>query len=300
MIFLTFITLIPLLSSCISTNKNFAVAAYPIDASDGISALISISKDKLPFSSSYSYYDENADKEVSVVFEGVTYIGTYHKTYISYLDNQWVDVYRSNKLSFSIIRDTKEIREFGGGMLYESEPEIKDLNFSEKQCIEIANSYANQYINVSEYEINTNCDSVTGTYLVTYKKPYNNIDTSELLMIETSYVTGKIMGVYKRSIGQFDNDEIAKNKSSIDLLLKYSKAVADKKAKNICEEICDKKGYELKSITEEEEKRILYRYENGDFALITKYNVELDGQSETLTIVTTVEDSSPDEKIPAE
>lgn len=278
-------------------NAENMVVAYLTDASDAISSVVSLSKNELLDLSLNFYFDKNADKEASVIFNGTTYSGTYYMTRRNNMDNQFIDVYMSYHLLFSITRDSKELYQITGTKLEENEPADKERKFSEKECVEIANNFAKQYINIDEYEIKTSSITSSGIEMITYRKPYNNLPTAELLKIDISYVTGENLGFEMRSIGQFDDEEIAKSKASVDLLLKDSKAVADKKAEEICKEICDKKGYTLKSVKEVEENRMLYRYENGEYALITNYSVDYGAPSELLEIVTVVESPQTDTKI---
>lgn len=301
---LAIFTFLSLLCSCAPADDNVifgktnkTVVAYLSDASDGlISAATSIDK-KLPDWLDFKYYDD-VDKEATVVYNGVTYTGTYNRTYMLYFDNQLVDRYTSHHLAFCLTRDTKELCSISGAVLYENEPENKEQKFSEDQCIEIANTIAKQYIDISKFKVEASIYS-SGWYLITYTKPYNNILTPEKFAVKVSYVTGEELGFEMRSIGQYDDEKITKNKASLDLLLKDGKVVADKKAREICKEVCDKKGYTLKSVTEKEESRILYRFDNGDFALITKYSVDFDAydtHSESLNIITMVESPQTDTK----
>ncbi len=303
LILLSIIITISLLCSCSfsdtdDTLTDMNVVAYLFDASDSFSTVSSHNKDFMPTPS--SYYDETAEKEVSITYNGVEYKGTYTGTDMAYMDNRFVDVYEGYHLSFGLTHDTKELYYISGAKLDENEPTDKIRNFSVDECIKIANNIASQYINVSEYSVKTSTIDSVGIEMVSYRKSYNGVPTSELLMIDISYVTGKQLGFSMRSIGQFDNEEISKSKSAVELLLKEGKKVAYEKAEEICKEICNKNGYTLKSITEKEDKRMLYRCANGDYILITNYKIDYGFPSELLSIVTVVEDSSPAEKISAE
>lgn len=246
-----------LFCGCSSSESNeeikyVAYEAGSFDSLDGGNHLseIPIWKDeKLNF-----HQDFSAPKEATVTFNGNTYSGIYTYSCVRKPNLYLSHCYTGENVSFEINASTGELR-------YIRFPvEIPtDEKYNEEQCRKIADTIADDYININDYKvIRSGRSDQNDLYAFKYYKEINGFETSDTLTVSLNS-NGEVWAFGKYMLGTFDDiSEISFDNEKI-------KIVLESKINAIYQNISNHIGYEIESVT-------LIRLEDGTPAFL--YTVE--------------------------
>lgn len=105
--------------------------------------------------------------------------------------------------------DTFEIAENGNicSYFWGRSNQIKTDQITKEECLEIANSFLSNFVNVTDYSINVELKEGVDMYVISYNKYINEIKTADQAIIEVDR-NGNLYSFYSTLLGQIPNDTI--------------------------------------------------------------------------------------------
>lgn len=247
-----------MISGCVSSSSNneieyVAYEAGGFDSLDGGSHLseIPIWKDeKINF-----HQDSSAPKEAEVTFNGNTYSGVYMYSCVRRPNLYLSHCFASENVSFEINASTGELRYI---RLPVDIP--TDVKYNEEQCRKIADTIADDYINLNDYKVvRSGRSDQNKLFSFKYYKEINGFETSDTLTISVNS-DGDVWAFGKYMLGTFNEiSEISFDSEKINTVL-------ESKIGTIYQNISNHIGYEIDSVTlmqlEDGSSAFLYTIEN--------------------------------------
>ena len=244
--------------------KEYEYIAYEIgvfDASDGgnhSSEFFPWSSDKIT-----SHYDETAPAEAVITFNGVTYTGNYLRSltrrpnlykahrYEGKNESVEIDGKTGQTVFFEINAETGEICSFT--LAYEPAPSNK---YDESECRRIADSVADDYLSLSDYQVIVSSEEMNGKDLHSYiyYKEYNGIRAVDWLTVSVCS-NGHIQAFSTRMLGSFDGVE------TVDFDSEKAIIHVENKLDSIYEGSETRTGYDIYN-------QMLIRLPDGNFAIL--------------------------------
>lgn len=141
-----------------------------------------------------AFQDSAAPQTKTVVFDGISYTGTYQKSLVSPPDTYQADYYEFEKGHFAVNATNGKVVDF---LLHIIEEGDKTL----AECQEIACNFASQFADISDFSIEVRESSVTNAFIFT--RSNGNVNTAERIIVGVS-PAGRIKSFSSTMLGVFD------------------------------------------------------------------------------------------------
>lgn len=210
------------------------------------------------------HQDQSAPKEVSIVFNGNTYVGNYQKTSVSIPNTYLSHRYKGQNVYFETNKATGELTSIS--FVYEPS---KEATLTENDCKKIADGIADDYVVLKDYLVETSSFAIyeNMVYSFTYYREINGYKTSDSLTVSIDG-NGKIFSFGMNSLGAFKDIESVSYNSD-----KVQNAI-NSKLNDIYKDKSSRKEYNI-------DKSILVRLEDGSVALLYTINNQFEDGNET-------------------
>ena len=184
------------------TENNNEYQTYYVSGSDSVGLSGEMSEFS-PWSSKAlnGYTDEKAKKSVSVNFEGRDYTGDYSQTLIRVPNTRASHKYFGGNCFFELDSQSGELTSF---LLCEDL--TPDFYIDEEEGREIADKFAEKYINLSQYKVTWSSDDrdIDCVYYFTYYREVGGLKTNDTLNV-TLNGRGRVVYFSRGMIGSFGN-----------------------------------------------------------------------------------------------
>ena len=199
-----------------------------------------------------SHQDPQAPTTATVTFNGVTYSGNYRRSLIR-VPNQYVSHrYIGDKVFFEISDEDGTLSQIS--FVYEVSRTGK---MSQEQCKEIADAIADDYISLSEYELDVSVQD--HSYTFSYYREIGGFRTTDSLWVAVDK-NGRISSFGKKMLGSFEDIE------SVSIDEKKAQDAIVAKLDTIYQGNTKRKGYEILDVIliklEDDTCALLYTTEN--------------------------------------
>lgn len=166
-----------LLVSCsqIHTGEVMEEHYYNLPCADSDFYLKSLDEYELWTSEKVNIHEnKGAQSKMTVQFNGKTYSGEYWYSSTEFYNTYESDFYEFDEGWFSVKSGTNELDSiaFSG---------VSKGNCSKEECLKIAKSIANKYIDINEYELNIDTDETINYY--TFVRKINGLETCDRLSV---------------------------------------------------------------------------------------------------------------------
>ncbi|MCD7943966.1 MAG: hypothetical protein LUH43_03635 [Clostridia bacterium] len=221
------------------------------------------------------YANLSAPETYTVTFDGTEYEGEYLYSYIYGYNTYVSDYYDIDNGKFAVNAQSGEIVYMQ--RFYDGDDNENACVYTVEQCTEIATSFAEEYIDVDEYEIKIIETSLfTGCYFI---KTIDGIESWDQIGVVVSKVVGKVELFMCGMLSSYD----ASTASTASLTDSVS-ALTSENATSALETKLDAIYGEYKSY--EVQNRILAKLASGDVCLISYVSVEVnEGDEHTVKIL---------------
>ncbi len=184
------------------------------------------------------HQDEKAAENASVTFNGITYSGIYQCS-ATKVPNLYVSHrYKGDKVFFEVNGTTGELTLIS--FVYEPS-ELASL--SQEQCMTIANSIVDDYIDLNEYRIEVSSQPIYSNtlYAFTYYREISGYKTADNLTIAIDG-NGNVSSFGKKMLGSFDEIETVSVNST------KATATIEAKLESIYKGNSKRKGYSVDNV----------------------------------------------------
>jgi len=163
----------------------------------------------------FGYADETAKKSASITFDGNVYTGDYRKTNINTPNTNAVNKYFGGNCFFELDSQSGELTSFL--LAGDFAPEFY---INEEEGREIADKFAEKYINLSEYKVacESNAGNIDCVYYFTYYREVDGMKTNDTLSI-TLNGRGRVVAFSRGMIGSFANTRAMIDDKKAELVL---------------------------------------------------------------------------------
>lgn len=222
------------------------------------------------------FKNDTVSKEKEIVFENVSYKCLYNKSQIRKWQSYVTDLYKDeNGFIFGFKNNTNELvlLNLMNYEFFETEPYKENIDNSDIFAMEYAKKLANNYINVTDYELiieepktdfftKENVEYSITYYTFTFAKKINNVYSSDFLSVKITS-KGNLASLYIGDIGAFNN------LNRINFSMKEINSLIADKIQNIYKS----KNYVVLEIKIDYQRIVLTP--EGKFAIYTAVNVLL-------------------------
>lgn len=214
--FISVITMVVLLLTCAAGCEQEAdYTALEIGIFDDADGGLHTSEFPIWDESQTNYHrDVTANAKASVTFNGLSYSGDYQRS-ATKIPNLYVSHrYKGDKVFFDVNGDTGELTLIS--FVYEPS---ETSSLSQEQCRTIADSIADDYIDINDYRVGTSSQPIYSNfvYTFTYYREISGYKTADRLTVSIDG-NGNVSSFGKSMLGSFDgieavsvDDEKAKN-----------------------------------------------------------------------------------------
>ncbi|MCD7783732.1 MAG: hypothetical protein LUI15_07605 [Firmicutes bacterium] len=253
------------------------IAAFELDGSydDGDTGVHSSDYSLWSDENTSRYANLSAPETYTVTFDGTEYEGEYLYSYIYGYNTYTSDYYDIDNGKFAVNAQSGEIVYMQ--RFYDGDDNENACVYTVEQCTEIATSFAEEYIDVDEYEIKIIETSLfTGCYFI---KTIDGIESWDQIGVVVSKVVGKVELFMCGMLSSYD----ASTASTASLTDSVS-ALTSENATSALETKLDAIYGEYESY--EVQNRILAKLASGDVCLISYVSVEVnEGDEHTVKIL---------------
>lgn len=224
---------------------------------------LEVGTSEFPLWENYGYYqDESAPKEASVKFNGKTYSGVYDSSLMRVPRLYVTHRYEGDNFFFEIEDKTGKLSYID--FSYKSTDKSP---VSKEKCRQIADSIADDYIDLSDYKVRENTEPDDYLSSFTYYREISGYETTDTLTVVVQG-NGNISSFGRKMLGSF------KDVKSVNIDKEKAKSVIEAKLKSIHQDKIDLNNYSIKSI-------ILIRLDEDSVALYYVisfyYRIEMEG-----------------------
>ena len=214
------------------------------------------------------HQDETVPLEMTVEFNGKTYVGEYSWSYIKMPNVYISDRYKSGKVFFEVNADTGALTY----VMFARNPSWS-ATLTEDDCQKITDGIADDYIDLSAYQTKTSVTPIENTnnyyYSCQYYREIDGYQTNDLLNIVVDG-EGNVVIFEAEMLHSFDGV------TTVGLAADQSRAAVDAKLETIYQKNTDERTHTVKDVR-------LIRLEDGSFAHYYTVNnsfIRMDGETQ--------------------